>query len=373
VIEPSYESASEDPAVDRTEGSGKVPFAAEDGGGPAPRLWLSHAFGMPIVSNLAIPGLREHPRPPLDTQAPLHVTFGVDPPAFERALCTAANVWYRSPDASSDADSGLVIWRIPQKGWIRFRFFDGTEFILDEDGTNVWATWPPTLSLEDTTTYLLGPIAGFILRIRGVSSLHASVVVIDGEAVALVGAPGAGKSTTAAAFALRGHPVLTDDLAPLVEDDGRFIVQPSYPRLRLWPESAEMLLGSPEALPRLTPTWEKLYLALGTEGQVYQDLPMPLAAIYLLGPRESSAAAPRAEAAPATAAFVELTAHLYTSPALRPHTRAADFGLIGRLVARVPVRRAIAHGDAAMLDTFLDCIIHDFRAQRHSEAPSPDV
>jgi hypothetical protein len=80
-----------------------------------------------------------------------------------------------------------------------------------------------------------------------------------------------------------------------------------------------------------------------------------------------------AEAAPPTGAFFELTAHLYTSPALRPHTRAADFGLISRLVARVPIRRAIAHGDADRLDSFLDCIIHDFRALRASEASSPDV
>lgn len=373
VIEPTFESSAEDPAVDRTPDSDEVAFAAESAGRSTPPFWLSCAFGIPIVSNFAIPGLREHPCAPPDAQAPLRVTFGIDPPAFERALCTAANVWYRSPDASSDEDAGLIIWRIQQERCIRFRFFDGTEFTVHEDGTEVWATWPPALSLEDTTTYLLGPIAGFILRIRGVASLHASVVVIDGEAVALVGAPGAGKSTTAAAFALRGHPVLTDDLAPLVEDDGRFMVQPSYPRLRLWPESAEMLLGSPDALPRLTPTWDKLYLPLGVEGQVYQDHPMPLAAIYLLGTRESSAGTPRAEAPPATAAFVELTAHLYTSPALRPHTRAADFGLITRLVTAVPVRRAIAHGDAGKLDAFLDCIIHDFRALRASEDPSRDV
>jgi hypothetical protein len=373
VIEPSYGSSAEGSAVDRTRDSREATFAAENPGVAAPRRWLSYAFGIPIVSNLAIPGLLEHTRPPPDAQAPLRVTFGADPPAFERALCTPANAWYRSPDASSDEDAGLIVWRIPEQRWIRFRFADGTAFTLDEDGTEVWATWPPALSLEDTTTYLLGPIAGFVLRIRGVASMHASVVVIDGEAVALVGAPGAGKSTTAAAFALRGHPVLTDDLAPMVEEDGRFIVQPSYPRLRLWPESAEMLLGSRDALPRLTPTWDKLYLPLGVEGQVYQDRPMALAAIYLLGPRESAPTAPRAEAPPATAAFVELTAHLYTSPALRPHTRAADFGLISRLVAAVPVRRAIAHGAASKLDAFLDCIIHDFRALRASEATSPDV
>jgi len=46
--------------------------------------------------------------------------------------------------------------------------------------------------------------------------------------VAFVGAEGAGKSTTAAAFALEGHGVLSDDVVALAENASEFVVLPAY-------------------------------------------------------------------------------------------------------------------------------------------------
>ena len=51
----------------------------------------------------------------------------------------------------------------------------------------------------------LGPVFAFVLRLRGAVTFHASAVRI-GDAVAFLGPQGAGKSTTAAALALRGCP-----------------------------------------------------------------------------------------------------------------------------------------------------------------------
>ena len=98
-------------------------------------------------------------------------------------------------------------------------------------------------TVEYMATYLLGPILGYILRLHDIVALHASSVVIDGQAVAMVGGPEAGKSTTAAAMAIRGFPVLADDVTALDPCPQGFMVRPAYPHLRLWPASAESLCG----------------------------------------------------------------------------------------------------------------------------------
>ena len=105
------------------------------------------------------------------------------------------------------------------------------------------------LTIEDMATYLLGPVLGLLLRLRGVTCLHASAVAFGETAVAFVGSEGAGKSTTAAALARRGHAILSDDIVALAEHNGSFFVHPAYPYLCLWPESVESLYGSAEALP----------------------------------------------------------------------------------------------------------------------------
>ena len=77
-------------------------------------------------------------------------------------------------------------------------YADGTRFVVDEGGTEVWAWWPEGATLDATATYLLGPVFGWLLRLRGVLALHASVAALDGRAAAFAGPAGMGKSTTAA-------------------------------------------------------------------------------------------------------------------------------------------------------------------------------
>ena len=107
---------------------------------------------------------------------------------------------------------------------------------------------------------------------------------IRDQAIALCGVSQAGKSTTAAALALRGISVLTEDVTPIKDFGETFIVEPGYPRICLWPDSVKELLGSPDALPLLTPNWDKRYLPLDGVRATFQSEPKPLGAIYLPGP-----------------------------------------------------------------------------------------
>jgi hypothetical protein len=182
---------------------------------------------------------------------------------------------------------------------------------------------------------LLGPVLGFVMRLRGVTCLHASVVAIGGRAIALAGPAGSGKSTAAAGFASMGHAVLADDIAALIPHDGALHVQPAYPQLRLWPDSVAMLYGAPDALPRLTPTWDKRALQLSSAG-AFQRQPLPLGAVYLLG--ESCDDSESVVEVSGADRLVMLLANTYVGYLLDAAMRQKEFDWLVRVATTVPVR-----------------------------------
>jgi hypothetical protein len=321
------------------------------------------AFGLYVRANRPIPGLRAVTAP---RTADVRVRLGLRPPLPAATLNGRSQTRYVS-NQESGGEPNLIVWELDDGRHFLLRYGDGTEFVVNRPGTEVWATWPDPLTVEDTATYLLGPVFGFVLRLRGTTCLHASAVAVGGRAVALVGPPGAGKSTTAAAFARRGYPLLADDVAALEDLGTSFRVQPANPRIRLWAASVAALYGAPEALPLLTPNWEKRYLDVGEHGYPFQQGPLPLAAVYLLDYRRAESHTPRVEAVSPPEGLMALTANTYTNYLLDKAMRAREFDLLGRLIARVPLRRAIPHTDPDRLSRLCDVILEDVQAL----APSP--
>jgi hypothetical protein len=249
------------------------------------------------------------------------------------------------------------VFRLSAGRYHYFRYADETEFVVDQTGTEIWADWPPSLTIEDTATYLLGPVMGFVLLLRGIFSLHASAVVVGSEAVALVGPAGSGKSTTAAAFSSNGYVVLADDVVTLDDHKDHFLVRPSYPCIRLWPASVKTLYGSESHLPRLTPNWDKCYLDLTEQ---FPTTAVPLSAVYLFGDRRYDDDAPLVEAQDYTEALLSLIANTYTNYLIDKNMQARQFDLMTRVLANVPVRRVIPHSDPRGLQQLCDCILDDF-------------
>ena len=220
-----------------------------------------------------------------------------------------------------------------------FFYADGIRFAVDRRGCKMWADWSENSTLADACTYLLGPLMGFVLRLRGTICLHASAVSVDDRAIAFVGLPGAGKSTTAAAFACAGYPVISDDVVALADHEEQFLVQPGYPRVNLWPDSVSRLFGAEDALPRITPTWDKCYLPLGQNGHGFASTPLPLEAIYILDSRDETLTAPIIEEVSGQEAFMALAANTYVNYLLDQDMRRKEFDVLGRLVASIPIRR----------------------------------
>jgi hypothetical protein len=288
-------------------------------------------------------------------------------PDFLSALRERAVRWHSSDHLDERGHSALGIWTLASGAWFHWRYSDGTEFLVDHLGTRLWAVWLEPLTIEDTATYLLGPVMGFVLLLRGTHCLHASAINFGDRAIALVGPAGAGKSTTAAAFATLGYRVLSDDVVTLADKSGGLMVHPAYPCLRLWPESVEALFGTRDALPLLTPNWDKRYLDLTGDEHRFQADALPLGAVYFLGARSGNADAPRIEPVAPQAGMIELVANAY-APYLKDKTaRAEEFKVLRHVVAKVPLRRAIPGADLRDVSRLCEVIRDDFHELAHRD------
>lgn len=322
-------------------------------------------YGLGLRVNTFIAGLAGLPVP---EHIDVTMTLGWLPPELAQISPGDVEEYYVNPWLDEHGKPTNVIFRLLEGRYFRINYSDGTVIVVDAAGANVWATWPDTSTIEDTATYLLDSTLGFVLLLRGATCLHASAVGIGNQALALVGPSGAGKSSTAATFAKLGYPIMADDVVPLTDFGDHFDVQPAYPRVRLWPESVASLFGSADALPRITPTWDKRFLDLNAPDYRFQQTPLPLAAIYLLDERSSSIDVPVVEAVRPGEGLIKLVAETYASRLLNMAQRAEEFELLGRLVQYVPVRRVTPSSDFARITDLCNVIVEDFQQLTGSKA-----
>jgi hypothetical protein len=210
-----------------------------------------------------------------------------------------------------------------------------------------------------------------VLRRRGVLALHASSFAANGLAFVLCGGQGAGKSTTAAALALRGRSVHSEDITALHERDGLFLTHPGYPRVNLWPDAAANLFRTSQELPKITPNWEKRFFPLAGGTSKFENRQQRLAAVYLLQPRVNDDAAPRIEELSMREAALLLVQHTYMNYLLSKEQRALEFDAITRLASSSVVRRVLPSGDPAKLTLMCQLLENDSAAIASKMAQEP--
>src|SRR3984957_8349803 len=338
-------------------------------------------FGLNIRTNLALPKIslvQLIPGSPLNQKNLLHeiptveIHLAMKPEGVNQIPGLDEELWYAIEDRDQIGTAALRIWKTSDRRFLRLEYFDGTRFWLDIQGRQIWVTWPDSLTLEDTSTYLLGPVLGLLLRLRGVTCLHASAVSLGDFAVAFIGSEGAGKSTTAAALAREGWAILSDDVVALTEIDGAFCVDPAYPYLCLWPESVEAIYVSAEALPRFSSNYEKRCLSLAKNALRFESRSVPLKAIYILGERAPDPA-PTLKTLSAQNAILHLVANTFATNVLEREMRAKEFATLGRLVPNVPVLEVFAHQDPSRLPDLCRLIREDVGKTKESVSGRPDL
>lgn len=321
-----------------------------------------HAFGLHLASNRPLPGLPEDDsRSPVDLQIDWARTSPSSGHPHRNEL-----VYESALDPTGHC---LRIWKPTSENHLRWLYSDGAEFWVDLTGRTIRWCYTASLTFEDAATYLLGPVLGFILRRRGTVCLHGATICVGERAFALVGPGGAGKSTVAAALSQSDCRILHDDIAALAERGRTLEVLPGYPRLRLWPSSAQALFGSSNALPRITPNnpdWDKCYLDLAEYPDAFTRSPSRLAAVYF-GQPNNEYPEPTVEPLTAARGMIRLVANVYMSGLGDDTIRAREFDVLSRLANEVPLRQIKCPNGIAHLQSLCDVLLKDFDGLRDNE------
>jgi hypothetical protein len=317
---------------------------------------VQRIHGLTIRADAALPGIAPADAPSADVELEL---------ADRLADPVPTRIRYRSGEAD-DVTARVEIVE-DARGCTAFRYGDGTAIDVDlrTRPARIRAAIASGQTLEDLTAYLYGPVLGFVLRARGRLAMHASCVRLGDGAVLLAGPPGAGKSTTAAALAVRGLPVLSDDLTALALDgDEPPYAWPAFDHLRLWADAERIVLGDDARLERITPGWDKRRFPL--EGAAFADEPLRVRAVFVVGPRGVGRVVVR-RLAPARA-VVTLATLTYANYLLDPAMRAHELMQLGALVRAVPVLALAPSAGRETLDALCDAIVHaaDARSAVHA-------
>jgi hypothetical protein len=201
--------------------------------------------------------------------------------------------------------------------------------------------------------FMLGPALALLLRQRGLLTIHASSVAIDGAAVAFVGNTGWGKSTLAKAFHAQGYALVTDDLLAIDLSGDKAVIAPSFPLIKLWPDSAEALGDDPSHFSRLHEGTDKLVHCL-SEG--FQDDLVLLKRIFILGKGDEISIA---RLAPQDA-LVHLIAHSWgVKNFTERHFQQSHLEQCAQLVNQVAVSHLKRPKDLQLIPEIMQAILAD--------------
>ncbi|MEB3826586.1 serine/threonine protein kinase [Phormidium sp. CCY1219] len=320
------------------------------------KLYQYTAYGLTLEANHPLPGLiSAKADAPVDIWVELNGVFELPSPDVEE-FSSGVNL------ISKEDGTYFHLW---------FRGDGQIDFEIDSEGSHIFVSWERSV-IEEITAMLLGPALACALRLRGTLCLHACVVGIGGQAIAIVGESGVGKSTTAATLASRGYAILSDDIAVVCSRAEYFFVQPGYPRIRLWPKTINALYGSEADLPRVFSFSEKRFVDLrdnsgstalsasSTPRWQFQGEPLPLAAIYVLEPRQPGLAKPTVEPIPPAMAVMELMAQRSANHLkLDMDKQAREFAALSRVATTVPVRKITRSDSLEALPQLCDAIVKD--------------
>lgn len=123
-------------------------------------------------------------------------------------------------------------------------------FIILSEGKNVFYHFTNSASQQIVQSLIRGNITKFCLQEQGYFCLHASAMCINDKVVLFMGPKGAGKSTLATYFHLKGHAIWCDDYAMLHQENNSFCVSQGETSLKISPDIASSL-----SIPRINLKW----------------------------------------------------------------------------------------------------------------------
>ncbi len=226
-----------------------------------------------------------------DIPLPLHTTAKPALPDWSiRLESTAAfgqsAIRWDAADPSEPAPAWMRTGRSARDLYLVFP--DLARFLVSPENRCIHAT--PESGVPETTLghLLLNQVIPLALANEGHLMLHASVVAAPDVTVAFLGETGAGKTTMATALALRGWPLVTEDVVRLEFAPDGVLCHPCPSPPRLWPDSLANLFPhrqpDAEAVAHYT---AKLRITIDPAGAItFTNDPVKLDVIALLAAQD---------------------------------------------------------------------------------------
>jgi hypothetical protein len=304
--------------------------------------WYYYAiFGAAIRSSIGLPLLL--PALPDEQSRPTGLGLTLRQVAsvtslFDLATCAPL---HNSTGRTANGRPSIVIQRA--HGSMILQFGSGVDFAIGHAGDAAFSM-TAQCTQDDVQIALLGMVLALWLERRGITVLHAAVVVIDGCAVGFLADSQAGKSTLAAALVADGHPLLSDDLLVCQDQAGEIVAQPGFPAMRMWPDTARNFLGDHANLDRVRLGSDKRRVRLAASDSAagfgrFCAKPAPLACIYVPQRTSEHLSCPSVSLQAPAQATATLVRHSVLSRTLRASGESpAQLSRLAGIAARVPVR-----------------------------------
>ena len=204
---------------------------------------------------------------------------------------------------------------------------------------------------------ILGPALGIVLHLKGLMVLHASAVDINGEAVAIMGHNGMGKSTTTMALIGEGYPLIVDDILSIEFDsEENPVVNPGIARIKLWPEVYPKYVDHIKNIDIIHPESPKRSCQLKRQSEDK----IPLKHVYIL---EKDSVMGLCDVN-YSEALMELIRNSYCASIFQDQDEISHFQGYAKVVRRVPVKYLKRYDSLDDLKKLAELIINDVESQK---------
>ena len=262
-------------------------------------------------------------------------------------------------------------WNLPDGSvWLYFgrqdseyilRFPDIADFLVSGGAKRVRCYSCAGVPAESIRHLFLDQVLPLVLSGPGKLVVHASAVASPHGAMAFLGRAGYGKSTLAASFSRLGFPMMTDDCLLIDEDKGRLFAVPSYPGLRLWPETVSELFALPPELSPVAHYSRKKRVDGG--GLRFLGERIPLARAYFLNDPDApdQPESPRITGISARDVFMQLVQFAFLMDITDQSAVTAKFRIVSR-AAGLPIFRRLSFSRRfSTLPAVLEAVSADVR------------
>jgi len=218
------------------------------------------AFGLNIASEFKLPELPES--------------------TFEQPEVTIR--WGENPAELTDIRGRGVLYQARKDDFL-FRLDTVGSFRV-QNGKEITVERLNKATDDEVRLFLLGSAFGALLMQRNLLPFHGSTVVKDDKAYVIGGISGAGKSSLAAALVKKGYRLLADDISVIQIENGKPIVLPGIPHLKLWEDVLKKLEEDSSQYVKVRPQLLKYRKPAGSE---FLTLPVPLESITVLSTKNT--------------------------------------------------------------------------------------